>query len=171
MTLEAFFELLAAHPVYILAYFGMIPLTALLAGWLGKNEGHLPPWKYLYSTLIYLVCVPGLFAVTLNVYLFLFERRSIFEIDLYTQVLPVFSMIVTLIIIRNNVSLSHVPGFDKLSGFMMMIISILVLMWLADKTRILVFSYMPIQYVLLIFIGLLLLFRFGVLRLVRGKAT
>ncbi len=165
MTLREFFQLLADNPAMIIGYFLFIPIAAFLAGWLGKNEGHLSPWKYLYSMLIYLVCIPGIFAVTLNIYLFLFEKQSIFDTDIYTQILPILSMIATLLLIRNNVNLDRIPGFGKLSGLVMMIGSILALMWIADKTRILVFSYLPFQNVILIFVVLLIAVRFGWSRL------
>ncbi len=60
MTLSEFFNLLAAHPAWIVAYFVLVPFTAFLAGVLGKGEGHLDPWKHLYSVLVYLSCVPGI---------------------------------------------------------------------------------------------------------------
>lgn len=166
MTLQELFNMLVANPAYIIFYFAIIPFAAFLAGVLGKGEGHLSPWNYLYSTLIYLVSIPGIFAVTLNIYLFLFERRSIMETDLYTQILPIVSMIATLLLIKRNVNLDHVPGFDKLSGLIMMITTILAIMWIVDRTRILVFSYIPFVYVLLIFGALLLVFRFGWKKLV-----
>lgn len=163
MTLKQFFELLAENPALILGYFLMIPITALIAGFMGKGEGHLAPWKYLYSVLLYLVCIPGIFAITLNIYLFLFEKQSIFNSDIYTQIVPIFSMVVTLLIARNNVVLERVPGFGKMSGLFMLIFSVLVIMWIVDRTRIFVvaFTHMPFYYVGLIFVGLLLLFRFG----------
>ncbi len=161
MTLKAFFELLAANPFLILAFFILIPVTAALAMIMGKNEGHLSPWKYLYSTLIYLVCIPGIFSITLSIYVFLFEKRSIFDTDIYTQILPIVSMIATLLLIQKNVRLERIPGFGKMSGLLMMITAALTVMWIVDKTRILVFSYLPFQYVLLIFAGLMLIFRLG----------
>lgn len=161
MTLQELFDLLAANPSYVIFYFAIIPFAAFLAGLLGKEEGHLTPWNYLYSALIYLVSIPGIFAFTLNVYLFLFERQSILSTDLYTQVLPIVSMIGTLLLIRRNVDLDLVPGFEKLSGLIMMITTVLAVMWAVDRTRILAFTYIPIQYVLLIFFGLLIVFRYG----------
>ena len=161
MSLKEFFELLADNPVFIIGFFLFIPFSALIAGWMGKGEGHLSPWKYFYATLIYLVCVPGIFSITLNIYLFLFEQHSIMETVIVTQLLPIISMIVTLLIIRKNVDLDMIPGFDKLSGLVMMIGGVLSLMWIADKTRILVFSFLPFQMVLLIFGGLLLAIRLG----------
>jgi hypothetical protein len=161
MTLQDFFELLAENPIWILSYFLLIPFTALLAGVLGKGEGELSPWKYLYSALIYLVCVPGIFAVTLSIYVFVFERRSIFQTDIYTQILPVVSMVATLLLIRKNADLNLIPGFDKISGLIMMIAAALAIMWFVDRTHIWVVSYLPFYQAVLIFIGLLLVVRFG----------
>lgn len=168
MTLGDFFQTVSDEPVYVIFYFTIIPFTALLSGWLAKGEGEESPWKYLYSTLLYMVCVPGIFAVTLDIYLFLFERRSILDMNLLTQVLPILSMIVTILIVRNNVDVKAIPGFDKLSGLVMMISAALIIMWFIDRMRILVFSYMPIQYVLLLFAGLLLMVRFGWSRLMKN---
>lgn len=169
MTLKAFFDLLAENPVYILFFFIVIPLTALLSGVMGKNEGHLTPWKYLYSTLIYLICVPGIFSVTLNIYMFLFEKKPILETDIYTQILPIISMLLTLFIIRQNVSLDDIPGFGKLSALVMIISSTLAIMWFIDSTSIHVFTYMRFEKVILIFIGLLIAIRFGWYRVFGGK--
>ena len=161
MTLQDLFQLLAENPAYILVFFSLIPITALLAAVMGRGEGHLAPWRYLYSVLIYLVCVPAIFSITLSIYLFLFERRSILQTDVYTQILPVLSMAVTLWLIKKNVDLVYIPGFDKLSGLIVMIAATLGIMWFIDRTRILAFTYIPFPYVLLIFVVLLLVIRLG----------
>ncbi len=171
MTLRDFFESCGDNPFLIIAFFALIPFTAFLAGILGKNEGHLSPWKYLYSILIYLVCVPGIFAITLNLYIFLFERQiSILDMNLVTQILPIASMILTILIIRRNVNLDYVPGFDKIGGLIMMITAILMIMWAFDRTRIWVVSRLPIGWAALIFIGLLAAVRIGWSRLA-GKSV
>ncbi|MCB0635992.1 MAG: hypothetical protein KDC54_05220 [Lewinella sp.] len=169
MTLGEFFNAVSEQPIYIVFYFAIIPVTALLAGWLAtKEEGEEAPWSYLYSTLLYLVCVPGIFALTLNIYLWLFERGSVLDYNLLTQVLPFASMLVTILIVRRNVNLDRIPGFNRLSGLIVMITAVLLLMWIIDRTHLIVFSYVPIQWVLLILVGLLLLVRFGWSRLIRS---
>lgn len=168
MTLRDFFDATSAQPIYIVFYFTMIVLVALLTGWLAKDEGEDSPWKYLYSALLYLVCVPGIFAISLQIYLFLFERRSIFDMNILLEVLPVISMIATILIVRKNVNIDRIPGFDKLSGLVMMICAALAIMWFIDRTRIVVFSYMPFQTVLLIFAGLMLVIRLGWSRMIKG---
>jgi hypothetical protein len=114
--------------------------------------------------------VPGIFAVTLSVYVFVFERRSIFQTDIYTQILPVLSMIGTLLLIRRNVDLDLIPGFDKITGLIMMITATFALMWVLDKTHIWVVSFLPFWQGILIFIGLLLVIRWGWSRMAKKPA-
>ncbi|MGB3545372.1 MAG: hypothetical protein WBA17_00245 [Saprospiraceae bacterium] len=161
MTLGQFFDALAAQPAYLLFYFTIIPFAALLTNWMERDEGHLPPWNYFYSALIYLVAVPGIFAITLSIYFFLFERRSILDTDLLTQVVPVISMAVTLFLIKTNVSLARLPGFDRLGGLVTMIAGALAIMWILEKTHIYIITFLPFQWALLILAVLLLLIRYG----------
>ncbi len=126
-----------------------LPVAALLLAWIAGAEGRDAPWKFLYSAIIYLSAVPGIFALSLNLYIFLFERTSILNMDIYTQVLPIVSMILTLSIVRRNVDLSYIPGFDKLSGLLMLIAATIGLMWLVDRTRIFAIVSMPFSVVVL----------------------
>ena len=161
MTLGEAFQYAHDNPAYILFYFAIIPFAALLAGWMERDEGHLPPWNYLYSALLYLVAIPGILAIGLNAYLFLFQQGDIMQTNLLMQVLPVVSMLLTFVIVKNSVRIDALPGFDKLSGLVMMIAGALAIMWFIDKVRLIVFSYLPIQYLFLILIGLLLIIRYG----------
>jgi hypothetical protein len=126
---------------------------------LGKDKGNLSPWKHLYSRLIFLVCIPGIFAVTLNIYLFLFEIMRIMDANLYTQILPIILMIVTLWIINRNVSFDKIPGFSKISALMTIVIAILSIMWILEKTLIIAFTCMPFHYVIILFLILFVLIR------------
>jgi hypothetical protein len=167
MTLNEFFEACGNNPALLLAYFMLVPLVALLALFFSGGQGHLSPWKYLYTVLIYLVALPGIFAITLSIYLFLFERRSIMDTNIYTQVLPIVSMLFTFILIRKQVDLDLVPGFGKLSGLVTIIAVLMVIMWIIDKTHIYSITVMPFYVVILILIAGFLLIRMGLSRLSR----
>lgn len=171
MTLRDFFALIGDNPTYVLFYFAMLPFAALLGNWLGKGEGNLSPWKYLYATIIYAVCVPGIFSVTLSIYYFLFEKRSVLDADIYIQLLPIVSMVVTLLIIRRNADFEVIPGFDKLSGLMIMIAATLGIMWFVDRTRIIAITFLRFEVVLLIFVVLLIMIRFGWSRVFARSAS
>lgn len=161
MTLNEFFDLLAVNPIYIIGFFLLIPLAAFIGTIIGKGEEDEPVWKFYYATLIYLTTIPGIFSVALSIYLFLFERRSIMESDVFTQILPIISMVATLLIIRRSVNMDKIPGFGKLSGLIWMIAAVIIIMWFMDRVKLYIFSYMPIQYLLLIMVGLLIVFRLG----------
>ncbi|MBL7775157.1 MAG: hypothetical protein JNK89_04095 [Saprospiraceae bacterium] len=168
MTLREFFDYLNEHPLVIVGYFLVVPLIAVLAGWTSRGGGgEQSPWKYLYSALTYAVCIPGIFSVALSVYLFLFERGgSILNTNLLTQVVPVVSMVLTLSVIRQNARFDAIPGFGKLSSLMMTIGAVFMLMYLLDRTHLIAFVWMPVQYLLLIVVGLLLVFRYGFRQLI-----
>jgi len=161
MTLGELFQMLAEHPYLLMIYFIGIPFFALLLGWIARGAEYDSPWKYIYSALIYLICVPGIFSVTLDIYFFIWERRPLLESNIYTQILPIVSMLITLFVIGRQVDFNRIPGFGKLSTLIIMIASVLVLMWIIDKTHIYVISYAPIWLVLVIFIVLLLVIRYG----------
>ncbi len=161
MTLHQFFDYLSGHPLLTLAAFVFPPVMALFVAHFGRGRGYESPWRQVYAVLIYAVCIPGILCGALLTYLFLFEQQSVWDVNILTQVVPVVSMAATLIIIRQNVDLAYVPGFGRLSGLLAMIFGLIALMFVADRTRLILFSYMPFVYVLLLFVGLLVLLNWG----------
>jgi len=135
--------------------------VALLAGIFGKGEGELPPWNYFYSFLVFAVTIPGIFAVTLNIYLFLFERQSVFDANIYTQILPVVSMLGTLFLTRRNICFEDIPGFGKLSGLVMILTALIAFMWVLEKTHIIAITFLPAQWFFIGFLGVLAIVIFG----------
>ena len=167
MTLQQLFDYALANPSNLVFYFCLIPFAALLAGWMEREEGHLPPWNYMYSTLIYLVAVPAILAVAYTIYRWLFERESIMNTNLLLQILPIASMLLTFYIVKKNVRIEALPGFDRLGGLVLIISGAMAIMWFMDKVRIIAFTYFPIHYLLIIFLVLLVVVRFGWKRLAR----
>lgn len=161
MTLRELFQYIGQNPNFLIIYFLLIPITAFLISILGKNEGHLSPWKYVYTFLIYAVSIPGLFAIGLNIYYFLFQRGDVLQMDVYMQLLPVIVMIVTILLIKRNVELADIPGFSTLSGLWLMLFASMTLMFFLDRTRIMVFSYLPFQYLLGLFLLLFVAIYWG----------
>ncbi|MBK6354570.1 MAG: hypothetical protein IPO72_10570 [Saprospiraceae bacterium] len=166
MTLQQFFDMIQANPNFSLYFFLGIPAIALVLGWVTEPDSSQSPWNYLFAVLVYAICIPGIFAVTLNIYFFFWERRSIMDTQLMIQFFPILSMVVTIAIIRRFVNLDDVPGFDKLTGFMLIIGVILTLMWVLDRTHIYAISFMPFYIVLLVIVGGILLIRYGLKQLI-----
>ena len=165
MTLGDFFIYCSQNPIYLFLYFGILPLLALFILAIAKNQGHVSPWKNIYSVVVYLSCVPGIFSVTLSIYMFFFERGSIMNANLYTQILPIASMMATLWLIRRNVEFGYVPGFDRIGNLIFFLTILMIVLWILEKTHIMVFTYMPFSQFILMFVVLIVLLRFGLKRI------
>ena len=168
MTLQQFFDYLSAHPLVVLAYFLFVPMVALFVSVVGKGRGYESPWRNVYSVLIYAVALPGIFATTLLVYLFLFERQSVWALDLLTQVVPIASMVATLWLIQRNVDLAYVPGFGRLSGLLGIISAVLFVMYISQHFRWITFTYLPASAVLIGFVLVVVLIAWGWRKAFRG---
>jgi len=93
--------------------------------------------------------------------------QSVNDVNLYTQVLPIISMVLTLWLIRKNVKLDQVPGFEKLGGLIMILFALIVFMWILEKTHIFAITIIPFSYFVILFVVLLVGIRFGWKRMVK----
>ena len=162
MTLRDFFDYISLNPDYILYYFLGLPVLAAIIGILSHKSGASSPYRELFMIVIYAVTIPGIFALFLNIYIFLFENRSIMDMNIYMQILPVVSMIATLLIIKHYVNFDAIPGFGKISGLMMMISAVIVLLWILDRFRVIAFVYMPFYYLIILVVLLLIAINYGI---------
>lgn len=161
MTLQDFFTWATNNYQLVALYFILIPVIAIILWWVAKGYGHESPWNYAYAILVYLVCIPGIFAFTLSLYIFIFQRGDVFQTNLLLQVLPVMSMVLTLWLIRRNVSFEQIPWFGNISRLITILFVAFILMFLADKIHIYSITFVPLWQIILIFIGLVLLIRYA----------
>ena len=162
MTLRDVFNAVSGQPALLFLLLLAPPTGAFLVNlWSGETAEKIVRWKYVYAVLVYLACIPGIFAVTLNVYLFLFERQSIWDMNLAVQVLPILTMVVTLLLIRRKIPFDYIPGFGKLSSFLTLIAAVMGILWFIDRTRIYAITYVPFTYIVIGFVALLLIIRFA----------
>jgi hypothetical protein len=167
MTLQQLFDWIQMQPMVVVYYYLVILALTVLASQFAKEEAHLAPWNMFYAVIIYLVCIPGIFAVTLSIYFFLFEKRSIMDTELILQVLPVFMMIVILLLIRKTIDFDLIPGFDKISNLILIIAVLLSLMWIIDRTHLYAISFVPFYLVFIIIIGGIFAMRMAFKKMIR----
>lgn len=87
--------------------------------------------------------------------------------NILVQIVPILSMILTLSIIQRSVPFDYIPGFDKISTLITMICAVLALMYLLDRTRLVVWVNLPVGYFVLILAALLFIVRWGTKRIIR----
>src|SRR4051812_30633364 len=103
MTINDLIKLANGHLLVLLIFFVAPPIIAWLCGRIhGQGNGGRAPWNYVYSILVYMVCIPGLFASVLTGYELFFQRADLLNVNLAVYFLPIISMVATLILIHKN---------------------------------------------------------------------
>ncbi|KAA6439245.1 hypothetical protein FEM33_13285 [Dyadobacter flavalbus] len=161
MTLSQLFQYISENPWPLVFYFLLLPLLAWITGILAHGSRDVKFWSYVYAVLVYAICIPGIFAVTLNTYLFLFERQSIWQANIIMQFLPVISMAITLMLIKSKIPFSLIPGFGKISGFLTLIAALIGVMWFVDRIHLVAWTYVPFSVILTGFVLTLIAIRFA----------
>jgi hypothetical protein len=161
MTLSQLFHYISDNPWPLTVYYLALPLIAWIVGNLANGSRDVKFWSYVYAVLVYAICIPGIFAVTLNIYLFLFERQSIWQANIIMQFLPVISMAITLMLIKSKIPFTMIPGFGKISGFLTLIAALIGVMWFVDRIHLVAWTYVPFSVILVGFVLTLIAIRFA----------
>lgn len=122
MTVQELIDLVGGEPLALVAALVGIVAVAFIVGMAhGPGRGTDAPWRYVYAVLVYAACVPGVLATLLTAYTVLFLRGSLLQVNVAVYFAPIVAMAATLAIVHRNVDLDDVPGFDRLSGLILMI--------------------------------------------------
>lgn len=168
MTLQQLFDQIAMQPQLVYCYFALLPITALITNFMsGKTEALYAPWKYLYSTLVYASCIPGIFAVVLCVHNALFGGTNLLNVNILVYFLPIIIMILTIAIIRRNIALENVPGFDRLSGLIMVLAATFIAMFVLQRTYLWIHISGSWQQLFLIFAVLFIVLKWGLSKIIK----
>jgi hypothetical protein len=138
MTLQELLARIEGNPVPVLAYFTASPVVAWLAGHLHpKGSVYDSPVRYVYTIVIYMVCLPGLLAaVALGDSL---ARGQLMDVGVLSQILPLLAMLITFGIVRHQANPEHIPGFSRITGFMLLLVLTAAGIFLLMKTHIWIF--------------------------------
>ena len=170
MTVRELTQWAGGHPWILLAVFGVLPVLVWLLGVMhGRGNGGTSPWRYIYSVFVYVVCVPGMFSSVLTPYSLFFRNENLLEVNLLVYVLPIISMLVTLIFVRKNVGFDAVPGFERLSGLMILLACSFGLALAIHKTRLFVGFFGSIDRLFLLAAGIFALLKWGAYMVFRRK--
>lgn len=170
MTARDLVMLASQYPWHLTAYFVGLPLVSGLMGFAhGRGQGSLSPWKYCYSVLVHLTCIPGILACIVTGYALFFTRENLLDANLIVYILPIVSMAVTLVLIRRNVTFDDIPGFDRITGLMLLLAITFVIVLGMQRTRIWLVFGSSIFTLLALMVVLFLLLKWAAYLIFRRK--
>lgn len=160
MNLQELFAHIDRHPLPVLAYFIGLPSLAWAVGrWHGAGPLYDSPLRWLYSAVLYGVCVPGILAVVVfadNV-----AQGRLLQVGLLSQILPSLSMLVCFGLIRQQTDPEQIPGFQRFTGFISLLLLTALALFLLMRTRIWVFFGGSVETLLALVVVLFLLLKWA----------
>lgn len=136
MTIGEFIVSITRYQDYVLYFFIGLPILTIIYGFVhGKDKGNCPPHRYLYALIIYLACIPGVFSFVLTAYSLLFLRENLLDVNFFIYFLPLISMTVTLAAMRRRVNFTELPGFDRLFGFIVVLLVTFIIAFILGRMR------------------------------------
>ena len=165
MTLKELFNSIGENPTFMLIFFISLPILAFVMNWITGKDSYKSPWSFIYSGIVFAAAIPGIFATLLVAYTMFFENTSLLEVNWVVYFLPIISMFLTLLILSQKLSLERIPGFDKISGLVFMIIAASMVIFLLSRMRIWTVFIGSIWHLFGLFIVLLIVFRVGFKRI------
>lgn len=140
MNIQQIMNINPAYNLQILIFLTAIPVLTLILNILSSPKNNQSPWKYIYSVLVYLSCIPGIFSGIITLYSLFFIKQNLLTLNITTYYLPIVSMIITLSLIRKVLTFDEIPGYGRLSGLMLVIGLTFVSVIIIERTRIFVMS-------------------------------
>ncbi|WP_438712233.1 hypothetical protein ACSTS3_07415 [Aquimarina muelleri] len=159
MTVQDIIQWFENYPFLIIGYFTILIFISLLGLAMVNRRNFKSPITLLYSLLVYAVTIPGLLALIITAYSFLFLKTNLLEINILAYFVPIIAMIIVLFIINKTVPMHLIPGFGKLSGLFVIIAITFIITYVLQKMFFGVFFVGRIQYLLLFFLALLFILR------------
>ena len=164
MTSHELLALASANPQILGAALGAPVAAALALQAAPALTRHRGPLATLWSLVVYAACVPGICAVTALLFMLLFDRRDVMNLDVLAIFGPIAAMVATLGLAGRKADVGALPGVDRLGGMLMMLGATFLMIFFLDRTRILVMFHGSIWSLLGIAVVLFLVFKFGMSR-------
>lgn len=168
MTVNELINELDRFVVPTLIYFAGLPLFALLLGWICGENAIKSPWKFIYSVLIYAVCIPAIFSFILILYAILFVHTNLLDSSVLAYFLPIVSLLFTVAIINKTIKMDQIPGFQRLSGLVTVIILAFVATFLIQRVFIAFVFFGSIWSFIAIFLVLFIVFKFALKNVIKS---
>lgn len=169
MSVNQFLESLSQYQLHLGAVMVGIPLFCLLLNLTQTKASVRKPVHYVYSTAIFATAIPGLFAGIIVFYSLFFIKANLLNSNVVLYFLPIISMAATFLIVGRRVGFDILPGFQRLSGLMMLLGIICLLVFFLYRLRFIIGFFASIEQLLVIGVILYVIAKVGLARL-KGKS-
>ena len=103
MTVRDLINMAGENWAIVLIALAAPPVAAFGVGLLVRRaDSGIGSWRYLYSALVYVVCIPGMLAAVLTAYALFLTQQDLRDVNLLIYFGPIVSMGITLLLVRRH---------------------------------------------------------------------
>ncbi|MEM7248340.1 MAG: hypothetical protein AAF533_23600 [Acidobacteriota bacterium] len=135
MTPRELIALAGEHSAIALAVQLVAPALSGLLGLLPKGAELSRPRAWTLSVMVYAATIPGCAALALAAKSLLFRGPDLLDLPLVVSFVPIAVMIATLWLIGRQAEFDDIPGFDRLSGLIMVMLATFAIAFFLSRTR------------------------------------
>ena len=165
MSVNELLSRLDEYTNWALYFLVALPILAILFSGLYKRSAKRAVIESVFSSIIYLSTIPGVFACILVFYSLFFNQVNLLSVNVVFFFVPIVSMVLVFGIIGRNASFDDLPGFGRLSGLMLLIAIVSCITLAIYKLRIFVGFFASIESLATIAIFVFVLFKVALARL------
>jgi hypothetical protein len=162
MTTRELLALIGHSPMQAAMALALPAVVALVLGLVRPRGGiGRSPLKYAYSAAVFAACAFGMMAIVIDGYALMFTRENLLDTNPLVTIAPIASMVVTLGIVGRHVDFRDLPGFDRLSGLLLMVGAACAAVFVLSRLHFMVMFHGRIGSVLLVGVAIVVALRFG----------
>tara|TARA_B100000745_G_scaffold208963_1_gene138180 strand:+ start:774 stop:1289 length:516 start_codon:yes stop_codon:yes gene_type:complete len=170
MSVHAFLLWLEQYPFWILVYFGFLVATGFALG-VGYRNPASNRWRHIVASVVaHAVSLPGILSATALFYTMIVLRNNALQLNVVLYFVPGLSMVLTLWAISRYCALSALPGFERLSGFMLMMALISLCLLFLYRFHLVIGFFSSIESLLIAAVILYGLFQLAAKKISRSKS-
>jgi hypothetical protein len=162
MTTRELLALVGHSPAQAAIALALPALLALAFGLVRPRGGiGRSPLKYGYSAAVFAACAFGMMAIVVDGYTLAATHENLLDTNPLVTIAPILSMFITLGVVGRQVDFRDLPGFDRLSGLLLMVGAACLGVFVLSRTHFLVMFHGSIWMLALIGVGIVVALRYG----------
>ena len=167
-TLEEILINISNEWMLLISVMILITIIGFTVSLLLKRMGRGKAAEIFISVPFYIIVVPGVFFTLILLYLLFFTSKNLMSVPVF-YFFPALHMAVSLFAFSKIIDFKDIPGFDRLSGFILFLAISFSIVLLIFKLRIIALVWFSPVYVLVIVFLLYLLWKAGLKKFLRKK--
>jgi len=171
MSVKELLDWMSLHSPFVIIYLTILPLLSSALSYFANSIKMKKSVRRLISILLHLSVIPGMFSSALVFYTLFIVKGNLLAVNALLYFAPIISMFVLIVLIKRKLSLNVLPGFNRLSGMMLMMFISCFIVLLLYRFRLVIGFFGSFGQLLIAAVILYLIFKLALYKMRSKKGS